>query len=172
MKLIHFKFGNEIIEAEYRIDGDELLMRRLDTDRTLRFKVEDVGGELMFESEEGRSRISARRDGERVHVSKLGEPFIVRRFVPDPASAGQDSAAVDLEAPMTGKVVKVLVEAGAEIAAGDAVVIVEAMKMEHKLTAPFDATVESIHAVEGQQVDMNEKLAHLVRRDEGEGASD
>ena len=45
----------------------------------------------------------------------------------------------------------------------DGVVVIEAMKMEHKLTAPFDAKVETLNAKEGQQVDMNELLAHLVR---------
>ena len=37
------------------------------------------------------------------------------------------------------------------------------MKMEHKLVAPFAAKVETLSCQVGQQVDMNELLAHLVR---------
>jgi acetyl/propionyl-CoA carboxylase alpha subunit len=55
-------------------------------------------------------------------------------------------------APMAGKVVRVLVEAGQEVAAGDTLIILEAMKMEHPLKAGIAGTVKTLAAVAGAQV--------------------
>ena len=56
-----------------------------------------------------------------------------------------------LRAPMPGKIVATPVKAGDLVAKGQPVVVLEAMKMEHALTAPFDGVVESVAAV-GDQV--------------------
>jgi 3-methylcrotonyl-CoA carboxylase alpha subunit len=53
---------------------------------------------------------------------------------------------------MPGKVVAVRVDLGAMVKKGQPLVIVEAMKMEHTVTAPVDGVVEAIHAVVGDQV--------------------
>jgi 3-methylcrotonyl-CoA carboxylase alpha subunit len=57
-----------------------------------------------------------------------------------------------VRAPMHGKVLAVLVEQGATVARGQRVAIIEAMKMEHTLTAPHDGVVAEITAVPGAQV--------------------
>ncbi len=64
-------------------------------------------------------------------------------------------------APMPGSVVDVKVESGAHVEAGDAIVVVEAMKMEHVLTAPATGTV-TVTAVPGAQVALDEVLATVV----------
>ncbi len=66
---------------------------------------------------------------------------------------GAASNEKEIRSPMPGKVLKVLVEAGASVAAGDAVVIIEAMKMENELRAPADGEVSVVHVVDGQDVD-------------------
>jgi len=58
-----------------------------------------------------------------------------------------------LTAPMPGKVVRVLVEAGAAVRARQPVVVVEAMKMENELRAGRDGTVAEIHVREGMSVE-------------------
>ena len=65
---------------------------------------------------------------------------------------------------MPGAVIAVQVADGAEVSAGDVVVIVEAMKMEHSLTAPIDGTVE-ILAPAGTQVAVDEVLARITPPD-------
>jgi geranyl-CoA carboxylase alpha subunit len=57
-----------------------------------------------------------------------------------------------LAAPMPGLVVSVLVEAGQAVSAGDPLFILEAMKMEHTIRAPRDATVEAVRVAAGDQV--------------------
>ena len=64
-----------------------------------------------------------------------------------------------LIAPMPGKVVKVLVGEGQEVAAGAALVVLEAMKMEHTVRAAEAGTVRAIHVAVGDQVDTDRLLA-------------
>jgi acetyl/propionyl-CoA carboxylase alpha subunit len=63
--------------------------------------------------------------------------------------AGEQSA---VTAPMPGTVIKVLVEPGARVAARQALVVLEAMKMETPLLSPYDATVRAVHVAEGDRV--------------------
>lgn len=63
----------------------------------------------------------------------------------------------NLIAPMPGKVVKVFVKKGDRVKSGNPLVIMEAMKMEHILRAPFDGVVESIAAKDGDFI-QNGKL--------------
>jgi propionyl-CoA carboxylase alpha chain len=79
---------------------------------------------------------------------------------PDPA--GQEVAGATL-APMPGAVVTVAVEPGNEVAKGALLVTVEAMKMEHRVTAPFDGTVAEVRVVAGQQVDADQVLVVVDR---------
>ncbi|MEM9171666.1 MAG: biotin carboxylase N-terminal domain-containing protein [Pseudomonadota bacterium] len=58
-----------------------------------------------------------------------------------------------LTAPMTGRVVQIGVSVGDTVAQGDVVAVIEAMKMEHSLLAPFDGIVKACHAAADQLVD-------------------
>jgi biotin carboxyl carrier protein len=60
---------------------------------------------------------------------------------------------------MPGKVVQVLSEEGAAVAAGDVVVVIEAMKMEHSVRSPAGGTVASIPVAVGDQVEADQVLA-------------
>ena len=63
-----------------------------------------------------------------------------------------------LKSPMPGRVVKVLVKVGDEVAAGQALLVVEAMKMENELKAKASATIAEIHVEAGAAVEANAKL--------------
>jgi pyruvate carboxylase subunit B len=60
---------------------------------------------------------------------------------------------------MPGKIIRVLVIEGDEVAEGDVICILEAMKMENELKAPKDGTVKNLHAQPGQDVEMGAVLA-------------
>jgi len=64
-----------------------------------------------------------------------------------------------VEAPMPGKVVRVLVKRGQEVQEGQGLVVVEAMKMENELRSPKAGIVAELHAQEGQPVEAGAKLA-------------
>jgi 3-methylcrotonyl-CoA carboxylase alpha subunit len=76
-------------------------------------------------------------------------------------SAAAASAASDLFAPMTGTVVQVLAQDGQTVEPGAALVIVEAMKMEHRIVAPGKARVVRVHVKKGDLVDLGAPLVSL-----------
>ena len=63
---------------------------------------------------------------------------------------------------MPGKVITVDVAAGDTVTAGQRLMVLEAMKMEHALTAPFDGTVTELAATPGGQVQVEALLAVVV----------
>ena len=66
-----------------------------------------------------------------------------------------------LVAPMPGKVVRVLVGAGDEVASGQGVAVVEAMKMQNEIKSPRAGRVVEIRVVEGATVNANQVLATI-----------
>jgi biotin carboxyl carrier protein len=62
-------------------------------------------------------------------------------------------------APMPGKVVRLLVKAGDQVEAGQALLVVEAMKMQNEIRSPKSGIVERVVAKEGQPVNAGEVLA-------------
>jgi 3-methylcrotonyl-CoA carboxylase alpha subunit len=74
-------------------------------------------------------------------------------------AAGERQA--EILSPMPGNVIAVQAESGTEVAEGDVVVVVEAMKMEHSLSAPAAGQVEVLVSV-GDQVKVDQVLARLV----------
>jgi 3-methylcrotonyl-CoA carboxylase alpha subunit len=87
-------------------------------------------------------------------------------FVTAPATmyaSGKGSAADGaIIAPMPGRIVSVEVEEGASVTAGQKLVVLEAMKMEQALVAPFDGVVEALTAVAGGQVQDGAVLARVA----------
>ncbi|MGH7932385.1 MAG: biotin/lipoyl-containing protein, partial [Candidatus Binataceae bacterium] len=67
----------------------------------------------------------------------------------------------EVTAPMPGKVLKVLVSEGQQVAAGEPLIVLEAMKMETTLSAESPALVKKIHARAGQMIDHGAVLIEL-----------
>ena len=77
--------------------------------------------------------------------------------------AGQeDEGPARLEVPMPGRIVKILVKPGDEVARGQGLVIVEAMKMENELKATRAAVVAAVRVIEGQGVEKGAVLVDFV----------
>ena len=68
----------------------------------------------------------------------------------------------EIKAPMPGLVKDILVTEGQQLAAGDSVIILEAMKMENVLKCPADAIVKSIRVKKGATVEKNEVMIMLA----------
>ncbi len=97
-------------------------------------------------------------DGVRAAVWRLPDPL---------ESADAVGAAGDLvTAPMPGLVKVVSAAAGDRVAAGDPLIVLEAMKMEHRLTAPRDGVVAEVACVEGAQVQEGAVLLTLEAEDD------
>jgi geranyl-CoA carboxylase alpha subunit len=119
-----------------------------------RFEIDEISGDTIRFRTDGLME-SARflRDGGRLHLLHRGATIAVRDLTLAPpesaASAGGDGK---VRAAMNGRVVAVLVRAGEQVALGQPVMTLEAMKMEHVHTAGVAGTVSSIDVAEGEQV--------------------
>ena len=103
-------------------------------------------------------------DGDTQYVhSRAG--VVVLRAQPRFPAADNEAAAGGCVAPMPGKVVKLLVSVGQSVSAGDTLVVLEAMKMEHAVKAPTDGVVERLPVSEGEQVDTDALLAVVTASD-------
>ena len=78
------------------------------------------------------------------------------------AAVGASGASGAVPSPMQGTVLKVLVELGQQVTAGDVICIVEAMKMENEVTAHAPGTVKELNVSEGQPVQADEVVAVLA----------
>jgi len=92
------------------------------------------------------------RDGTRLHLFGLdgGQPFVVHDAI-----AEADQPAVDtggLTAPMPGRIIFLPVAPGSRVTRGQALVVLEAMKMEHSLNAPADGVLKAYRVAEGALV--------------------
>ena len=81
-------------------------------------------------------------------------------------SAGRADVSGGLKAPMPGNVTAVHVAEGDAVAAGDLLLVLEAMKMEHRITAPGDGTVRQVLVGAGDQVDNGALLIVLAADEE------
>ncbi|MCS6986550.1 MAG: ATP-grasp domain-containing protein [Sphingomonadaceae bacterium] len=94
------------------------------------------------------------------------EGFTWRLLAQNPAWARRAAAGPAdglIAAPMPGRVLALDVEAGTSVRAGDRLLVLEAMKMEHRLLAPFDGVVEAVWAEPGAQVTLGAPLLTLAR---------
>lgn len=99
-----------------------------------------------------------------------GSAFEVSSFA-RPGSAGGTASDGSLRAPMPGKIVATPAKAGDTVTKGQPVIVLEAMKMEHALVAPFDGVVGAINAAVDDQVGADAVLADITPLPAGEGGA-
>jgi 3-methylcrotonyl-CoA carboxylase alpha subunit len=93
------------------------------------------------------------RDGRRLDLTGPGGRFRLELIDPLAEAVPADEAGGIFTAPMPGKVLRRLVEAGAQVAKGAPLLVLEAMKMEHTVAAPATGRVRALHVEEGEQVE-------------------
>jgi len=96
---------------------------------------------------------------------RLNLPAPAPRPAPDAVETahghGPEAEQSSLAAPMPGTVITVLVAPGAQVAARQPLLVLEAMKMETPLVSPYDATVRAVHVGEGDRVTRGQVLVEL-----------
>ncbi|MBB5714832.1 acetyl/propionyl/methylcrotonyl-CoA carboxylase subunit alpha [Sphingomonas aerophila] len=101
---------------------------------------------------------------DRLLVTEGGQTWLAEPYRATGVAAGGAADGAIL-APMPGRLIAVDVAAGQSVSKGQRLVTLEAMKMEHSLTAPFDGTVAELNAIAGGQVTEG---AVLVRIEQGD----
>jgi biotin carboxyl carrier protein len=86
----------------------------------------------------------------------------VAAIVKGARGAAAASGPIVVRSPMPGRVVKVLAQAGARVAAGQPIVVVEAMKMENELRAPRAGAIADVRCAEGATVEAGQELVTIA----------
>jgi 3-methylcrotonyl-CoA carboxylase alpha subunit len=84
------------------------------------------------------------------------------QIMPDTGEADSNETNAGLSAPMNGTIVTLLVEPGIEVEAGTALLVMEAMKMEHTIKAPADGKVKIFYYAAGDLVDGGAELMEFT----------
>ncbi len=116
---------------------------------------------ITIEADGRRRRFAAVRTRDGVWVAWDGRTT----FVPAEerkAASHHETTHDEIRAPMTGKVVAIRAVPQAAVEAGAVLVVLEAMKMEYRLTAPRAGIVEKIQCTEGELVDLGKTLVTLL----------
>jgi propionyl-CoA carboxylase alpha chain len=113
-------------------------------------------------------RLHLVRRGRRVWVQGAAGDLALEQLPRLPERGGTPPVPGTLAAPMPGTVLQVAVTLGQCVAAGDLLVVVEAMKMEHRVLAPFAGTVLDLRVQPGAQVNAGDPLV-VLEADEPDG---
>jgi geranyl-CoA carboxylase alpha subunit len=134
------------VSLQARSDG--LLQGRLDSGRAAGHG--QVPGPWIILQNRPRDFVSVCKDG-LVHVFVSGLAWTFKLDDPDALPHAQTSSGV-MRAPLGARVASVLVREGDMVKAGDTLVVLEAMKMEHSVVTPFDGQVTGLQVKQGTQV--------------------
>ena len=151
----------ELAGEEVTIDGGTVRARLVDVEGTpvSLLTIGDRVYRIVARRGDARGRYALSVGGRRYAVEALDERT---RTIRDLAAAAAGAAGPSpLVAPMPGLVVRVTVQPGDVVQAGQGLVVMEAMKMENELRAPGAGTVRAVHAVAGTAVDKGTVLVEL-----------
>jgi len=131
------------------------------------------GSELALTARSGDGKLRVGHDGtERTHALAFVDGALwidgvdgvrcVEDLTYAPPQAADSGAEAGVQrSPMEGQVVEVAAAAGDTVSAGDTVVVIEAMKLQHRVVAPIDGVVASIEVEQGQQVALRQPLFEI-----------
>ena len=160
--------GERTLEVRYRAERDGGF--RFDDGSRARVLDWDAASiDVEIDGRRRRSRVT--RSEDRLVVQTTGgdvELAILPRFTPP----GGDEVSGGLVAPMPGKVIELRIAVGDRVSAGQTLVLLEAMKMEHPMRAPTDGVVAELPVAVGDQVENGALLLVIEPDTEGAEAPD
>ncbi len=147
-----YEFADRLIKADFKFSGVSSLIVRFE-EYTFTVDIEEDSlwiNETPF-------HILTQKNAYIVNSKKVA----LKRSVAK-RSGSAAGEAHEMSSPMPGKILKVLVEAGQKVKVGDALVVMEAMKMEHTVKASRDGSIDAVLVSEGQTVDGGVDLVELT----------
>ena len=129
-----------------------------------RFEIEQLDSDVIrFRHDGVMDSAKFLRDGDQLHIQHRGIPLTVSDLtLAAPKAAASNGGDGKVRAALNGRVVAVLVKPGDRVAAGQPVMTLEAMKMEHVHKAGIDGVVAAIDVAEGEQVTTGRIVAEIA----------
>ncbi|MDX8031200.1 acetyl/propionyl/methylcrotonyl-CoA carboxylase subunit alpha [Lentzea sp. BCCO 10_0856] len=149
-----------INDVDVRVRGDEVVVG---AGEPVKARVRREGTDLLV----GSRRYATARDGDVLWLGHDGASWaLVEAEFLVGAAEGAAASGGPVKSPMPGTVLVVRAQQGEEVTAGQALFVVEAMKMEHTVTAPVDGVLAEVNVQAGQQVRLDQVLALVVSHEE------
>ena len=157
MQEIKLQFDDKSLTVKYKNNREEIFT----TDKNNSVKINSWDKNFIdVEIDNTRIRSKVTFDNELLLIqSKSGD--VLFKILPKFETVKKVSIEGGLNAPMPGKVVEIKIKKGAKIKKGDTLIILEAMKMEHKVLAPSDGKVKEILIHKDEQVENGATLVVL-----------
>ena len=158
---LHFRHGADALSVDGTAEGGGWHLRL--GDRDYQATAERLPDRRLAVALDG-ARAAVRvleHEGE-LAVFAGGESWHFTTVDPLAPPAGADVSGGRLTAPMPGRVIQLLVSAGDSVRQGQAMMVIEAMKMEHTIAAPRDGVVEAVHYGAGDPVEEGAELIALA----------
>jgi propionyl-CoA carboxylase alpha chain len=143
--------------VEYRFIRNGLVLPGDEAVQLVSLRADEV---VLADGDGVASRFTVARYGDDIYVDSAYGPvhFIKLPRFPEPGSAVEQGSLV---APMPGSVIRVGAGLGDNVTAGQPLVWLEAMKMEHTITAPTDGVLAQLNVTPGEQVEAGAVLARV-----------
>ncbi|MFD4672161.1 acetyl/propionyl/methylcrotonyl-CoA carboxylase subunit alpha [Lentzea sp. NPDC058450] len=149
-----------INDVDVRVRGEEVVVG---AGEPVRAKARREGADLLV----GSRRYAMAREGDVLWLGHDGASWaLVEAEFLVGAAEGAAASGGPVKSPMPGTVLVVRAQQGEEVTAGQALFVVEAMKMEHTVTAPVDGVLAEVNVQAGQQVRLDQVLALVVSHEE------
>ncbi|MEV6713905.1 acetyl/propionyl/methylcrotonyl-CoA carboxylase subunit alpha [Lentzea sp. NPDC051208] len=149
-----------INDVDVRVRGEEVVVG---AGEPVRARARREGADLLV----GSRRYAMARDGDVLWLGHDGASWaLVEAEFLVGAAEGAAASGGPVKSPMPGTVLVVRAQQGEEVTAGQALFVVEAMKMEHTVTAPVDGVLAEVNVQAGQQVALDQVLALVVSHEE------
>ena len=156
-QMLSFRRGEEVLSVAAVATGNGWSLQ-IGERRFLAAATFASDGATVLTIDGAQSRAVVLDHGDDIAVFVGGENWLFERVDPLAPPAGADVHAGRLSAPMPGRVVQLLVGAGDAVSQGQALIVIEAMKMEHTIAAPRDGTVEAVRYAVGDLVEEGSEL--------------
>ncbi|MGB6207586.1 biotin/lipoyl-containing protein, partial [Mycobacterium sp.] len=151
--------------VEYRFARTGLILADQEAAQLVSATQDDV---VLADSNGVACSFAVARYGQDVYVDSARGPvhFVALPRFPEPGSAVEKGSLV---APMPGNVIRLGADVGDTVTAGQPLIWLEAMKMEHTVTAPTDGVLAELNVATGQQVEVGAVLARVESPENAEG---
>jgi biotin carboxyl carrier protein len=166
---LHYEINGETRTVTVEPDGTRFRVTIGETGYTVTVQQPEPG-QLILDIDGRRRRVHIARSGAWRYVALSGQTWRLEATLPERPRKGTAAAGLagsgSLAATMPGLVLEVLVAEGDQVERGDTLVVLEAMKMELRITAPHDGYVRQIHCQVGQVVERGQVLVEVEEKNE------
>ncbi|MHA2225758.1 MAG: biotin/lipoyl-containing protein [Candidatus Hodarchaeales archaeon] len=173
-EIFNFDDGTHRFEVRLRRDDNNnyfvVVKRENGEEKELSVSARVLGvGQFQFTLDNIIYKCTVAKDGKIRFIHLDGEDYELKRVSDVEDEFEETEEEGSLTSPMPGRIVKILVKPGDNVTKGQDLLIIEAMKMENKIVAPYDGTIKMVYFPEGDQVEANVLLIDLEASNKAEG---